>query len=88
MMTARIVHLVLAGLTVIAPAGPIYPNSERLFARANRECRALRQSGSRETIYLAYRKKESVVYRCQPMGNAVRRPSGRSEEGRKHRSKL
>ena len=76
MMTQSIVPLVLAGLTVLAPTGPIYPDSEKLPTRANRECRALRESGTRDAIYLGYRKAETILYRCQPSGRAVLKQRG------------
>ncbi len=48
-----------------------YPDSEKLPARANRECKALRESGSRDGIWLGYRKGRTHLFRCQPQGRAV-----------------
>ena len=87
-MTKRILGLVfsgLVGLTVMAAPGPTYTDDEKLPARAKRECVALRESGSREGIWLGYRKGRTHLFRCQPQGRAV--PVNRWE-GKKRRSPL
>ena len=83
MRPPTIVQIALISLTVMAPVGPIYPDSEKLPARAGRECRALRESGTRDSVFLGYRKARTVLFRCQPSGRAVLKQRSFSRDKKK-----